>query len=179
MAQIITVKEVSKVTNKTKGQNKWSEFEVTYDSDKGEKVKKFASFDQAQYKIGKSLEEGKSYDVRFEKDGDYWKWTGAEEVEEGAQAAKAAPRAGGGNNWDARLQFDKEKQPWIVRQSMVDAAVAFGAGKDLSVDEVIAIADQFYNFVFNGIEKAEDVDPAPVKKSPGRPKKEVADPDVE
>lgn len=83
----IQVISVSKPVYKTKGKNKWSEVTLTYSGDKGEKEKKFPSYVDI-YDAICDLEEGGTYDVRLQKDGDYWQWVAIEKVE-GASAPKS------------------------------------------------------------------------------------------
>ena len=183
---IITVTNVGKVQYSAKGKTTWSSYPVEYSGDKGDKTKKFMSFNVDEYKLGKTLEEGKTYAVTLEKDGDYWIWTGVEETEAEQAPARAAPAARGGaagNTWDLknqldreRFEFDKEKQILIIRQSMVAAAVEFVTSRgDWGVDDVLSIADDLVAYVLNGpADVVEDEQPEQEAAKPrGRPRKEV------
>lgn len=176
----IVVISVSKPQYKTKGKSKWSEIVLSYNSDKGEKERKFPSFHDL-YKQIEDLEIGCTYEVRLEKDGDYFQWVGIEKVEGVAPQSKVTSSTGG-NQWAdknaldrERFEFEKQKQILIIRQSMVAAAV--NLDPDATVQEVIALTEQLVNYVLNG--------PVPEeKRKPGRPKKEDPveqdeDPDVE
>lgn len=151
----ITVISVSSPETRTKGKNKWQEITLAYKSDKGDKEKKFPSYVDIYEKI-KELEAGATYDVRLEKDGDYWQWVAIEKVE-GAAAPKGRASAGG-TDWAAktaldreRFEFDKEKQVLIIRQSMVAVAQAIAVEQgDSSVESVIDIAEKLVDYVQNG-----------------------------
>lgn len=177
----IVVISVSKPQYKTKGKSKWSEIVLSYNSDKGEKERKFPSFHDL-YKQIEDLEIGCTYEVRLEKDGDYFQWVGIEKVEGVAPQPKVTSSAGG-NQWAdknaldrERFEFEKQKQILIIRQSMVAAAVDL-VPQDTICDAVIEVAERFVQYVLNG--------PVPEeKRKPGRPKKEEPveqdeDPDVE
>lgn len=154
MANLINVKSIGDVSNKSKGKAKWTEFTVTYDSDKGEKEKRFISFKPDEYKVGKSLVVGKTYETRFEKDGDFWNWVGAEEVADVGKPA-AANKAVAGAAWDA------DRQLHIVRQSMIKAAVDLTVGlklKEASKGDIASLADFFVEYVYKGLPKAAKVE---------------------
>lgn len=176
----IVVIEVSKPQYKTKGKSKWSEIVLKYNGPQGEKEKKFPSFNDL-YKEIEALEVGGTYDVRMEKDGDYFQWVAIQKVEGVAPvAATKAAGASGGNTWvdrtaldRERFEFDKEKQILIIRQSMIAAAVSLG-GPDAMPQDIVKIADLFVDYVLNGPGE---------KKKPGRPKKEeqpdMDEPDIQ
>lgn len=177
----IVVISVSKPQYKTKGKSKWSEIVLSYNSDKGEKERKFPSFHDL-YKQIEDLEIGCTYEVRLEKDGDYFQWVGIEKVEGVAPQPKVTSSTGG-NQWAdknaldrERFEFEKQKQILIIRQSMVAAAVDL-VPQDTICDAVIEVAERFVQYVLNGHVHEE-------KRKPGRPKKEDPveqdeDPDVE
>lgn len=151
----ITVISVSSPETKTKGKNKWQEVTLSYKSDRGDKDKKFPSYVDIYEQI-KDLEAGSTYEVRLQKDGDYWQWVGIEKIEGAAKAATGGKSSSGGNDWAAktqldreRFEFDKEKQILIIRQSMIAAAVE-SQPKGADADAVIYIADQFVDYVLNG-----------------------------
>lgn len=154
----ITVIAVGSPETKTKGKNKWQEITLSYTSDKGDKDKKFPSYVDI-YDTIKGLEVGSTYEVRLQKDGDYWQWVGVEKIEGVAKAASVGGKSSsGGNDWAAktqldreRFEFDKEKQILIIRQSMADVAqrIADGDG-DNTVEAVISIADRLVDYVLNG-----------------------------
>lgn len=151
----IKVISISDPVSKSKGKGKWNEFELEYSTAQGSKKRIFRSFDDI-YNTVKAFKIGASYDVKVVKEGDYWKWTGAEELPEGAAPSVGTPaRSGGGTDWNAknaldreRFEFDKEKQPLIVRQSMVAAAVA-SLPQGSSIEDVLSRAQEFVDFVFD------------------------------
>lgn len=153
----ITVISVSSPETKTKGKNKWQEVILSYKSDKGDKDKKFPSYVDIYEQI-KDLEAGSTYEVRLQKDGDYWQWVGIEKIE-GAAKPAGGKSSSGGNDWAAktqldreRFEFDKEKQILIIRQSMIAAAVSYlGDVPNAPPQAVIETADKFVDYVLNGL----------------------------
>ena len=156
----ITVISVSSPETKTKGKNKWQEVTLSYKSDKGDKEKKFPSYVDI-YETIRTLEDGCTYEVRLQKDGDYWQWVGVEKIEGAAKAASTGGKSSsGGNDWAAktqldreRFEFDKEKQILIIRQSMADVAQRIAADTntgEYTVDAVVSIADRLVDYVLNG-----------------------------
>lgn len=156
----ITVISVSSPETKTKGKNKWQEITLAYKSDKGDKEKKFPSYVDI-YETIRTLEDGCTYEVRLQKDGDYWQWVGVEKIEGAAKAATTGGKSSsGGNDWAAktqldreRFEFDKEKQILIIRQSMADVAQRIAADTntgEYTVDAVVSIADRLVDYVLNG-----------------------------
>lgn len=86
----------------------------------------------------------------------YWDWMNvARQDGDVAKPETAAPRAAVGKNTyevnneinRLRFEFDKEKQPLIVRQSCLSSAVTLGAAHGLGSDATLQLADQFYNWV--------------------------------
>lgn len=93
------------------------------------------------------------------KDGkEYWTWTGIHRDDGVAPTPVETPVAAAkGNTWaekneldKERFQFEKDKQPVIVRQSCIGYAVALckDQGKKPTVQEVLDIAKQFEVFVW-------------------------------
>jgi len=160
----IKVKSISDQQKKSKGRNNWFEIEMEFTGPQGDKSRVFRSFDGI-FNTVKDLKIGASYDVKVVKDGDYWKWESITEIPEGAAApAKGGQtRMAGGNDWAAktaldreRFDFDKEKQPLIVRQSMVAAAVA-SLPQGASVEHILDRANAFVSFVFDDALPTNDV----------------------
>ena len=175
----ITVISVTQPEWKSKGKAKWQEVTLSYKSDKGDKEKKFLSFNEI-YKDVASMQAGETYEVRLQKDGDYWQWVAVEKIEGQVAPTKATGGGNSGNSWVDRIaldrerfEFEKDKQILIIRQSMIASATTLG-GPNASPNDVIEMADVFVNYVLNGL---------PEKKKPGRPKKvddvEAGEPDVE
>lgn len=154
---------------------------VKFIGDKGEQSRNFVSYDASIYQEVKKLEVGATYDVRIEKEGDFWNWKEIKKISD-ADAAQTltTPSKGGtssGSNWDERLKFDREKQILIVRQSQVTNAItALGSGR--SAEDYCEFADKLVHYVNTGEYPLIEVnEPSQEDNSPkrGRPRKEVAD----
>lgn len=181
MAQQMKIKVVAvEVGNgKTKTNKDYKFLEVTYKNlsfDGKVESKKIMPFGSKE--VFKELENAQSGDVFTllrEKDNDgYWQWVGISagdvEIEQSASAAPpaatAAPKAGGAAPAKSTFETPEErakKQIYIVRQSSLATAVDLlkTDKKVPSVDEVIAVAQQFSDYVF-GADKKVAVD-NPVK----------------
>lgn len=151
----ITVISISSPEYKSKGKNKWQEITLAYKSDRGDKEKKFPSYVDI-YETIKGLEVGSTYEVRLQKDGDYWQWVAVEKVE-GAPKAAGGKSSAGGTDWAAktqldreRFEFEKEKQILIIRQSMIAAAISYLWNEASDTATVIRHADEFVDYVLNG-----------------------------
>lgn len=157
---IITITEVSEVTQEKKNKNNWSECTVTFDGDRGPQKKTFRSFGP-DWQFCKNLEVGKSYDVKSVKDGKFWKWVSVDEYNGTPQrASNASTEAsnGGGGYWGDRLKIDQErlefdvaKQAYIVRQSSITNAIGYYGlhGAKPTPEEVIETAKLFEEYVFS------------------------------
>lgn len=191
MANIITVTSIGKVQSKKKGKAFWKEFTVEYTGDKGDKEKRFMSFDKEQYELGQSLEEDKSYEIQLEKDGEYWKWVGADEVDgdgvdDDDDTAKVKAKVAEKKATKAVVDWEK-KDLQIARQSMIKAAVEFhsrdATAENVSFQDVIETAQEFVDYVYNGLKEVvvedhetDNSETEPEKRGRGRPRKE---PEVE
>lgn len=178
----ITVKilNVSKEEWQKTSKGGYGSISVTFSGDKGEQTRKFQSFNADLYRQVKALEVGSTYEVRIEKEGDFWNWKEINKVEGAAAPAPGKAQATGtGSNWDERLKFDKEKQILIVRQSQVTNAVAaLGGGR--SAAEYCSFAEKLVNYVNTGeipefdsneVDIPEEVESGPKR---GRPRKDPA-----
>jgi len=154
---IITITEIGKAEHQSKGKNVWSELPIKYDSDKkSDNSRKITSF-SAIWEKAKSFEVGKSYEVTLKKnDKGYWDWVDAKESD---GTPKTKPYSGGsGTNWAEknvldreRFEFDKAKQPLIVRQSSVSSAVEYFKlhGNAPTPEQVIEVAKVFEEYVYS------------------------------
>lgn len=116
----------------------------------------------------KEAQKDEVFDVTLEKkpakDGkSYWTWVEVTrfdgEVPQVAKPTTAAPAVAPQKNTYAenneinrqRLEFDREKQALIIRQSCLAAAVAFhkDQGKKPTVDDVISLSKTFEDYVWN------------------------------
>jgi len=153
----ITVISVSSPETKTKGKNKWQEITLAYKSDKGDKEKKFPSYVDI-YETIRTLEDGCTYEVRLQKDGDYWQWVGVEKIEGTTKATTTGGKSSsGGNDWAAktqldreRFEFDKEKQILIIRQSSLERAIEFFGEGNAQLKDVVNVAESFATYVQTG-----------------------------
>lgn len=180
----ITVKilEIGKAEWIKNAKGGYEKVSVRYSGDKGEQSRNFVSYDADIYSQVKKLTVGSTYEVTIEKEGNFWNWKKIVEATASAPSAAKGPTRSG-TDWDARLQFDREKQILIIRQSMVAAAVdTLGHGAD--PDSVLTLAEIYVNYVLHGpdsdiprevegdVEQEQEVE-AP-KRGPGRPRAVIA-----
>lgn len=167
---IITVLEVGGVQTESKNNKSWKSVVVKYTGDQGDKEKTFRSFGP-DYKFVASLEEGKTYDVGLKKEGNFWIWNSVT-PSDGVRAKPPSTSSSGANNssgyWDEKFQldkerfeFDKSKQPLIVRQSCIGYAVDYlkNMAPNSSVEDVLEVASRFEKFVHsNGAEELQNME---------------------
>lgn len=182
----VKILDISKeVWNKT-SKGGYGKTTVQFQGDKGPQQRNFVSYDEI-YKDVRAMKVGATYEVRIEKEGDYWNWKEIKEIA-GSDVINNPPKttneraSSSGNSWDERLKFDKEKQILIVRQSqLTNAIAALGPGKSLR--EYYDFADGLVSYVNYGNpnkdvgQEASDSE-TPVLKGRGRPRKEAVD-DIE
>jgi hypothetical protein len=144
-------------THAAKNGRSYQSIEVTYKNDQGQVAnKKLMSFSNPSvFNHIKDLTKGASLNVSTTKDANgYWQWTGIG-GDETAPTSDAKPATGGrvtGSNYETKEER-AARQILIVRQSSLSSAVdLLGPGK--SVEDVIATAKQFEEYVFG---QAEDV----------------------
>lgn len=194
--QIQVIKVKDKFFPSAKGG--YSVLEVTYQNltqggkTEGKKVISFGDYAHV-YEAAKNWEEDQIVTLQLEKvyskkdDRDYWTWvdivngdTATGEVVEKKKEATVATGTGGA----AKQQWvpDADKQRLIVRQSSLAQAVNFDKDNNATIDDVLRTASRFFDWVFEQTttptEKAEKAATDTVKKA-GRPRKEVADSEVE
>jgi len=139
-------------THAAKNGRSYQSIEVTYKDDQGQvKNKKLMSFSNPSvFNHIKDLTKGNQINLRTEKDAaGYWQWIGIEGDKTVATETKTTPQAGGrvtGSNYETKEER-AARQVLIVRQSSLSSAVELlGPGK--SVEEVLAVAKQFEDYVF-------------------------------
>lgn len=139
-------------THAAKNGRSYQSIEVTYKDDQGQvKNKKLMSFSNPSvFNHIKDLTKGDQINLRTEKDAaGYWQWIGIEGDKTVATETKTPPQAGGrvtGSNYETKEER-AARQVLIVRQSSLSSAVELlGPGK--SVEEVLAVAKQFEDYVF-------------------------------
>jgi len=84
------------------------------------------------------------------KDGkEYWNWVKLEHVGEGGEVSEAveAKPAAKADSFAAR---DDVKQRYIIRQSCLKAAVDLGVHHNMGSDAVLAVAEEFVEWVLKG-----------------------------
>ena len=159
---LVTIQEVNKEF-KTKGKGKWSELQVTYTDNGKNFQKKILSFQNpAVFEALQDAKQGDNYDVTVTKDGEYYNWSSAKKLDKdvAVSAAPAAPASGRvlGSNYETADER-KLKQLYIIKQSSIANALmylGFNEGvQDHSVNEVLAVAQQFVDFVY-GVEEIVD-----------------------
>ena len=130
----------------------YQSIEVTYKDEQDQvKNKKIMSFSNPSvFNHLKNLTKGDQVNLRTEKDAaGYWQWIGIEGDKTVATETKTTPQAGGrvtGSNYET-TEERAARQVLIVRQSSLSSAVELlGPGK--SVEEVLAVAKQFEDYVF-------------------------------
>ena len=142
------------VPNKN-GKGTYGKLTVAYRNDQGKLAEKpLLSFtNPAVFKAFESAQAGDEINVKSEKVGDYWNWTGLlaeNETSSSPQApANTATRATG-STYETKEERAL-KQRYIVKQSSISAAVAIltvGAKTAPSTKDVIALADEFVEYVF-------------------------------
>lgn len=186
MEIIVKILEIGKEEWIKNAKGGYGKVSVQYSGDKGEQSRNFVSYDTDIYQQVKKLKVGASYEVTIEKEGNFWNWKRIVEVSGVSEPSTGTTRkeTPTGSNWDARLQFDREKQILIIRQSMVAAAVdTLGHGAD--PDTVLTLAEIYVNYVLHGpdadipravegdISEAPQQEEAP-KRGPGRPRAVIA-----
>ena len=139
-------------THAAKNGRSYQSIEVTYKDDQGQvKNKKLMSFSNPSvFNHIKDLTKGDQINLRTEKDAaGYWQWIGIEGDKTVTTETKTTPQAGGrvtGSNYETKEER-AARQVLIVRQSSLSSAVELlGPGK--SVEEVLAVAKQFEDYVF-------------------------------
>jgi len=140
-------------THAAKNGRSYQSIEVTYKNDLGQtQSKKLMSFSNPTvFNHIKDLNKGDALNVTTEKDANgYWQWTGIGGDNTVSETKQATPATGGrvtGSNYETKEER-AARQVYIIRQSSLSTAVELlGQGK--SVDEVIATAKQFENYVFS------------------------------
>ena len=144
-------------THAAKNGRSYQSIEVTYKNDLGQtQSKKLMSFSNPTvFNHIKDLNKGDLLNVTTEKDANgYWQWTGIGGDNAVAETKQATPATGGrvtGSNYETKEER-AARQILIVRQSSLSSAVELVAATSTepsTVDNVIAIAKQFENYVFS------------------------------
>jgi len=141
-------------THAAKNGRSYQSIEVTYKAENGQVAnKKLMSFSNPSvFNHIKGLSKGAVLNVTTTKDAaGYWQWTGiGDDNVADTPTTQAKPATGGGRVTGSNYETKEERaarQVYIIRQSSISSAVELlGAGK--SVDEVLAVAKKFEEYVF-------------------------------
>lgn len=145
------------VPNKN-GKGTYGKLTVAYRNDQGKLAEKpLLSFtNPAVFKAFESANPGDEINVKSEKVGDYWNWTGLLAEGEVSQSTTAPTSNNTATRPTGSTYETKEeralKQRYIVKQSSISAAVSIltvGAKSAPSTKDVIALADEFVDYVFS------------------------------
>ena len=165
--QITIVNVANQTVPTTKGS--YQALEVTFKDNAGKvQAKKIMSFVKESKKAFDTLataSNGDVFDIKMVKDAQdkYWVWTDATRGSANAasatqgQAASAAPATNtvSKGNWETAEERAK-KQVYIIRQSSLSTAVAAlttGAKAPPKQDDILALAKQFEDYVFDGLKE--------------------------
>lgn len=163
----ITVKSVN-VEWIAKGKTKYGKAVVSYVRDGKDNTQTLVSFKNPDvFKTLSEASEGSVYEITLTKEGDYWQWSKAVPADNAstkAQGSAQAPAATGGrvtgSNYETKEEREK-KQVYIVKQSSLSAAIStLSHGTDVPLDpsNVIALARQYTEFVFESFDKDAEQD---------------------
>ncbi len=152
---------------KTEPKGKYRIANITYKGPDGKiEGKKVVSFGPSKdvFKVVSEAQQGDKFSVKSEKVGDFWNWTAIEAAgkADGAVSQSSGGRASTGNT-TARSNYETpeeraKRQVYIVRQSQLTNAVEFlqaTKGKAFNQNDVLEVAAEFVDFVFNGASSAE------------------------
>jgi hypothetical protein len=125
---------------------------VFYSVDGEEKDKQIVSFKNKDvYDLLTTSGPGTVIDVKAEKDGKFWAWTGATVAGQSGEPSttKTAAKSGSTGTWETPDERAK-KQVYIIRQSSISNAIEFSKqeGGNKSLDEVLTVAKAFEMHVF-------------------------------
>ena len=146
----ITLSRTPEVVNK----GKYNQLTVQYDADGKTQDKKIMSFTFKEvYNLLAKANVGDSFDISMTKnDKGYWDWTDAKPVSASGELPAVRPGKSTGS-WET-AEERAQKQVYIIRQSCIGYAVQFTAGGS-TVNDVLAVAEEFVQYVLNGPEQQE------------------------
>ena len=131
---------------------------VYYSVDGEEKEKQLVSFKNKDvYDLLTTSGPGTVVDIKAEKDGKFWAWTGAtvsSSAGDTSNSSKASGKASGGS-WETPEERAK-KQVYIVRQSSISNALEYAKLTDeKDLERILTVAKAFEMHVF-GMEDIKD-----------------------
>jgi hypothetical protein len=158
----ITILSATKEQGTSKTGKPYNYVELAYKDTEGKvSGRKIMSFGDSRpvYELLSKASPGEHYKINLVKNegSGYWDWTAAAKADDnepttGGGSLPAAPRAGGGKVVGSNYETAEERakrQVYIVRQSSITAALNFLNNKAKSVSEVLQIAKEFENYVFD------------------------------
>ena len=163
---LIQVISVGDIATKPGKKVPYSVFQLDYLTNGRAAKKQIMSFTPV-YKTLLASREGEEFEITTESNGEFTNWVTAESKGVPVKAPKEGPAtsetttAKGATAFKSTYETPEErakKQVYIVRQSCLAQAVAYyaAAGKDTaagtSVEDVLDVAKQFEEYVFNGVE---------------------------
>jgi hypothetical protein len=158
----VNIQEVT-VSTVTKGRNSYQVAEVVYTNDRGEnKTKKIMSFSNPA--VFAVVSKGAKGWHDTESDGaPYYNWTSIKPAgNDDQQAAPAAAKSGVVKSTYETAEERKVKQLYIIRQSSISNAIDYfklnPGAETVAVSEVLDIAQEFVDFVYNTEEALASMD---------------------
>jgi len=148
----INVLNVSKQTAQSKAGKSYQLVEVSFKDLSSGKVqsKKINMYSKEIYSLACDMQVGSTYSVQLEKEGDFWNWVAIDPAGGLAPPTKGAPAVQVKSTYETPEERAK-KQLYIVKQSSISNAIdtlSPGAKGAIDVDKVLAVAQQYTDFVF-------------------------------
>lgn len=152
-------------------EGKWQKLDIEYVRD-GKKQKRtlvaIGDTKEVVKKLVQDFNEGDQIEVSLKQseDGQYWNWVDVAPVDEGQAKPKSSVQVKGG--WETPEERAR-KQVYIIRQSSIANALEFHKNDaKLTVEQALATAKKFEQYVFGSLELEE---PAPAKAKPASQEK--------
>jgi hypothetical protein len=149
-----------------KGRSSYEVANVTYTNKTGEnKTKKVMSFaNPGVFATVKKASPGTTIDVTYVEGDKYYNWASCTIADEDAPAVKPAAAGGKvlGSNYET-AEERKIKQMYIIKQSSISNAITLLAastkpgGDKIQVEDVLALAQEFVDFVYGNDFSAEEI----------------------
>lgn len=158
---IIQIQEVT-VEFVKKGKAGYNVANVVYDDGGKNYTKKIMSFaNPAVFDAVKNAKVGETYEVKVVKEGEYYNWAALTPVNN-ARAANAEVKPGSGKVVGSNYETAEErklKQLYIIKQSSISNAIEYHKNDgEVQIEDILATAQQFVDFVYGVNENLEKVD---------------------